>query len=293
MELEILRNECPYCKSILYVNKKVFANHVRWCIQNPNRENMLKSMRSKLCGEKVERKEHTLKCEYCGREHSVICTDTEFEGGKYRKTCSDLCSKRLTVQKGGTERTVNISKGLKNFFASRIKDYNAENGGYIKICHFCGKEYKTNKKTQMYCSQACANKDRAKRTNEGKKDFLIYRTQCKFKFPISSILTDEGLALLKENGWYKAKNHGNNMKGVSRDHMFSIKEGYENKIDPYYISHPANCAIILQSKNASKHTKCSITKEELFQRVADWEEENGHYDNTIFYYGIEDFKEIK
>lgn len=27
--LQIVKNECPYCKEILYANKRVFANHVR------------------------------------------------------------------------------------------------------------------------------------------------------------------------------------------------------------------------------------------------------------------------
>lgn len=33
--LQIIKNECPYCNEILYANKRVFANHVRWCKKNP------------------------------------------------------------------------------------------------------------------------------------------------------------------------------------------------------------------------------------------------------------------
>lgn len=293
MELKILENKCPYCKEALYVNKKTFANHVRWCIENPNREEMLRSMRSKLCVERVPRNEHIIKCEYCGNEYSITCTDNDFLKGNYKKTCSDLCSKRLTAKKGGTEKKANISKSLRKYYKSTKKNYCEEDGCYLKICPNCGKEYKTNKKQQIYCSRDCANKEQSKKTKDGKETFLIYKKQCAFKFSISKVITDEGLKLLKDNGWYKAKNHGDNMKGVSRDHMYSIKEGFKNRVDPYYISHPANCSIILQSKNASKRDKCCITKEELLCRIREWEKQNGHYDNTIFYYGIEDFKEIQ
>ena len=40
------------------------------------------------------------------------------------------------------------------------------------------------------------------------------------------------LNLIKKYGWYKAKNHGNNLNGISRDHMLSIADGFKNSIDP-------------------------------------------------------------
>ncbi len=291
MELEISNNECPYCKAILHTNKRVFANHVRWCIENPNRENMLKSLHAKLCGEKVERKEHIVNCEYCGKEYSIICSDAVFNNGNYRKTCSDLCAKRLTNQKAGDKKCIKISETLKERYAKTIEGYDCTEGKFVKICPFCGKTFYTKKNRQIYCSRECANKDRTQKAIELNETFFAYKKQCKFNFPISTVLTAEGLSLLKENGWYKAKNHGDNLNGVSRDHIFSIKEGFRRKIDPYYISHPANCVIILQAENASKRDKCGITKEELIQRILEWEAKNGHYNNTISYYGIEDFQE--
>lgn len=35
IELPIVENICPYCECHLLMNKKVFANHVRWCKSNP------------------------------------------------------------------------------------------------------------------------------------------------------------------------------------------------------------------------------------------------------------------
>ena len=76
--------------------------------------------------------------------------------------------------------------------------------------------------------------------------------------------------LIKRYGWYKAKNHGNNLTGISRDHMVSIKYGFEHNVDPKIISHPANCKLMIHSENVRKYNKCSITLEELLVRIENW-----------------------
>ena len=78
-------------------------------------------------------------------------------------------------------------------------------------------------------------------------------------------------SLIEKNGWYKAKNHGDNLNGVSRDHMYSIMEGFRNNIDPDIISHPANCKLLLHNDNVSKSDNCSITIDELKKRINEWE----------------------
>ena len=76
----------------------------------------------------------------------------------------------------------------------------------------------------------------------------------------------------QENVYFskKAKNKGDNPNGVSRDHMYSVMEGYRNNIDPSIISHPANCKLLLQKNNASKFDGSSITFEELLDRIEKW-----------------------
>ena len=76
--------------------------------------------------------------------------------------------------------------------------------------------------------------------------------------------------MIENNGWYSAKNRGNNMNGVSRDHIVSIKWGWENGVDSKDICHPANCQLMLQRKNVSKGKKKSITIGELKSRIAEW-----------------------
>ena len=73
--------------------------------------------------------------------------------------------------------------------------------------------------------------------------------------------------------------------------MFSVNEGFKQKIDPYFISHPANCKLLKQKDNFKKLDNCSITKEELILRVKKWNEKYGEYENKINYEYIEDFRE--
>lgn len=53
--------------------------------------------------------------------------------------------------------------------------------------------------------------------------------------------------------------------GLHADHKFSIKEGFINKIEPNIIGSQCNLELIPWRINISKKSKCSITKEELFE----------------------------
>jgi len=50
------------------------------------------------------------------------------------------------------------------------------------------------------------------------------------------------------------------------DHMYSKKQGFLDNIPPYIIGNIINLEMLPWRKNNSKNTKCSITKEELFNK---------------------------
>lgn len=50
------------------------------------------------------------------------------------------------------------------------------------------------------------------------------------------------------------------------DHMYSIRAGFENSIDPRIIGSSSNLSIIPASDNMKKGAKCSITLEQLIER---------------------------
>jgi hypothetical protein len=98
-----------------------------------------------------------------------------------------------------------------------------------------------------------------------------YRADCKFKFNLADYPDEFDFQLVTEHGWYSAKNRGNNIYGVSRDHMLSVKYGFDNGIDPKILAHPANCRLMLHRDNVSKLSKCSITLEDLLIKIAAWD----------------------
>ena len=102
-------------------------------------------------------------------------------------------------------------------------------------------------------------------------EFLIYKQDTLFKFNLNDFPDEFDFGLIEKHGWYKPSNKGNNISGVSRDHMISKSYGWVYNIDPNIISHPANCQLMCQSGNWDKRDKCSISLEELKDRIQVWE----------------------
>jgi hypothetical protein len=127
-----------------------------------------------------------------------------------------------------------------------------------KVC--CSFTYSRRKK---YCSDLCRNEYRRIDMDE----FNKYKLDAKFDFSLKTFPDEFDFNLVEKYGWYKPINRGNNIGGVSRDHMLSVREGYEMGIDPKIISHPANCRLMIHSENISKNKKSVITLEELLERI--------------------------
>jgi len=148
-------------------------------------------------------------------------------------------------------------------------------------CKFCNKPLKYKDKDKLYCSIYC--KSKANRTV-----YQLYVSQCKFN--LFNYPKEFNLDLIDEFGIYAASNHGNNLTGISRDHKFSKFNGYYYLIDPYIISHPANCELMKHTRNNDKKRKNSISLKELILSIEKWNQKYGEYENSIDYSGIEKFK---
>lgn len=291
--LQIVKNECPYCNEILYVNKRVFANHIRWCKKNPRYEGIYKSTLEKIketAKNNSTRKDREVVCQICGKIFTINATDNIFKNGKYRKTCSDECSKKLTALKTDkVEKSKKVSGAVRAYLIKSGKNLLCETH---KKCKYCNRDFIVSHIGQEFCSRECARNYRRLKEIKNLEEQKIYRSQAKFKFALSSYPNEFEFNLIKESGWYKASNHGDNLKGISRDHMFSVDEGYKQGIDPYLISHPANCKLMKHEDNFKKLTKCSITIDELQKRIREWNLKYGVYENKIVYDKIERFKTL-
>ena len=142
--------ECPYCHEQLVMNKRQYANHIRWCKANPKyqeiRDNMINKIKEN--NDKVHNSlfhDHVLKCEICGNEYTINISDRNFNAGRYRKTCSDECAKKLTAK--------NSNKNIEK-----------------RICLNCGQSL--NKNATKYCSFKCQQEFEQKEYIQRWKDGL-------------------------------------------------------------------------------------------------------------------------
>ena len=122
------------------------------------------------------------------------------------------------------------------------------------------------------CNNFKVVKKRKSICDECKIDYYdFYRTECKFEFSIFDYPNEFDLYLIDDHGWYSPSNKRNNLKGVSKDHMYSVMDGYLNKIPAEIISHPANCKLLLYSDNSRKKNNSSISIDELKNRIYEWD----------------------
>lgn len=67
--------------------------------------------------------------------------------------------------------------------------------------------------------------------------------------------------------WAKDNGYELGQKTFHVDHIYSIKDGFKNKVPPTIMSHPANLRVIEAKKNSAKGGKSEITLEELLVRI--------------------------
>lgn len=97
-----------------------------------------------------------------------------------------------------------------------------------------------------------------------------YAYLCRFQFSISKFPEWFDGRIIQEHGWYStpgSRSGKRNLNGVSRDHKLSVDYGYKNNIPPSIIAHPANCELVLHKHNQNKHSKSSITHEQLLSDI--------------------------
>jgi hypothetical protein len=179
----------------------------------------------------------------------------------YEKSQNDYCDSSCSTSHTNTQRVCTWGDKIKE----GIVKYHLDRGySPYKICGFCGNEFTGKNK---YCSIKCFKNKKREHLDE----YVKYKLDCRFKFNLSDYPNEFDFSLIENYGWYKAKNNGNNLGGVSRDHMLSVNEGYKLGIDSNLLSHPANCKLMIHSENISKNKKSSITKEELLEKINKWD----------------------
>jgi hypothetical protein len=249
---------CANCQNIFKKTESEF---------NRSEKNNKKHFCSIKCNKDYRKKNSfnlTKKCKFCGSEFIGDNIKTAF--------CSHKCSASYNNRMRTCKERVYTEQGMKNILNANNKRYNTQEY-YINpnYCIECNKILSFGKRNWKFCSIECKKIYDRKNLTEYQK----YYKECQFKFNLSDYPNEFNFNLIKEYGWYQAKNHGNNLNGVSRDHMISVKYGYENNISPEIIKHPANCQLMIHNENSSKWKACSITSEELNSRIIEWDNKYG------------------
>ena len=197
-----------------------------------------------------------------------------FENNTNRTYCSRSCANSREYTDARRKKlldTISKKTTIKNQFGDHprqvVWDYTES---YTKIylctCKYSGKKwYSPTVKT--------VHPDLARTRSE-------YGYSCRFQFGISSYPEwfVDATELINQYGWYStpgSRNGITNVNGISRDHLYSISDGWKNNIPAHVIRHPANCELMPHKQNQSKHRKSKITIEELYERINAFEEMYG------------------
>lgn len=217
----------------------------------------------------------------CKRLKLAIVYLTEFEC----KECNNIfidylisdrkfCSKSCSNTNSNNNRT--HSDETKNKISEKLKRENNPNYLHGKRCMDFIKAPKLHKplitRICKYCGKDKVTIKRKSICEDCRYDYYQnYRPSCEFNFDINSYKIEFDFDLIKKYGWYSPTNKGNNLNGVSKDHLYSVRDGFINKISVEIISHPANCSLMKHTDNSSKHSNSSISIEELEEKIKIWE----------------------
>lgn len=201
-----------------------------------------------------ERKTYELVCKRCNVTYTLVMTIKKFSNNNYTKFCSRSCA-NSRVHSENTKMKMKLAK--------------KPEASSFNTCKFCGIEFKKIN-YKKFCSDTCKLDSRKEyyKTQFPNKNLLnSYRLKCKFVFSVYKYPETLDLTLIEKYGFYSPSNKKNNLGGVSLDHIYSIKDGFDNNVDPYYMSHIMNCRLIIHNENVSKGKNSLITLEELYKKV--------------------------
>ena len=146
--------KCKYCGKEFDSPTKL-GGHISRCKFNPNYKEYMKKYR-KTKSDKNPIVEFTRKCDVCGEEYTLFLKQSYINRGKYKRTCSDKCSKILTIN--NTDKKIKnkkISDSI-NLICEKLK---LSKPPKIKHCEYCGEQFQVSQRGHSrFCSDGCRKK---------------------------------------------------------------------------------------------------------------------------------------
>lgn len=226
----------------------------------------IETKKEMLLSKFVDWKPFRKECKWCGKAFT-----TQFQS---TTTCSRSCAvafgNKGSVQSEATRQKIRRSltrtdrpeKPTKEVRARRIR---------VEILGPFSKLYRITcqHSGQVFLSRRCVK-------YHPSFDHLYKRDRNRFFFTFNVYMhpTLFDLEMVKRVGWYSpgGKARGTlNPNGLTRDHRVSVNDAIKNGYDPFYITHPLNCELMLFSDNNRKKTKSSMSYDELVRQVNEYE----------------------
>lgn len=277
---------CKYCNKEFKSGQSLGA-HIIHCKENPN------SYRDKWINKKKEKyenknplQEYILKCIICEKEYKLQLRKKQYEQEKYRKTCCNECSHKLTILNSDLEeknkKISNSLKGKSTWIEGKKRNANNQwtinpNWTPYKICPICGKEYKNNK--LKYCSKECSDKGRSinlSKSLKGKtgglrpnaykkyKSGLYHGIHCDSSWELAFIIycEEHDINVIRNHKYltytYNDKEYKYYPDFIINEQLYEIK-GYENsKAKAKHEQHPE--VIYLNKQKMQKYLDYVINK---------------------------------
>lgn len=275
---------CVICKKE-YPLRGIFTHYDRTHLRETKYSNGYNGKYSQISKKAQDKKEQSKKNYLNNPNKCDECNKALIFNKRSNKFCSRSCSamhnNRLRI-KSGWQLSSNSRKQISEKLSKRSY---TEPQDVETNCLGCGTKFtylKVRNKERKYCSKSCSAKYSLTHVRKRKEARLLrtplanYRSDCAFKFSLNDYPEEFNFSLIEKYGWYKPKNKGDNPNGISRDHIVSVKYGFNNGINPEIISHPANCQLLRHNDNVSKYTSCTISIEELLEKIKLW---NKKYSN--------------
>lgn len=139
---------CKFCGR-RFESSRQLGGHMVLCKKNPKRQQTL----DKQANKKAKKQKYWIHCEVCGQSFEVFIFPSEYQKGFYRKTCSNNCSHKLTVQ--NTDK-ISKNKSIQNSINKKISTIPKK----YRYCEYCGNKILTERKNSNYCSEECMIKGR-------------------------------------------------------------------------------------------------------------------------------------
>lgn len=256
-----MKNKCHICnkekpkpknKYCSYKCRNIYINSIK--DYSKQSKKISESLTRLLIDTKGELLDFKVKCNRCNKDLIVNERSKEFPK-KEKYFCSRSCANSRGKR----------SEVFKNKVRTKLKKIEIE-----KLCKCCNNIFKTKNENQIFCSVNCSGKYRRLKSIENKSIKDLYRKASLFRFSLNDYPNEFDFKLIESYGWYKAKNHGDNPNGISRDHLISRMHGYNNMINPLILAHPANCGLKQHNINISKNINCDLTLNELLKKIEHW-----------------------